>query len=126
MQYRRLEKGEIIQAGDEIDRCADAWRDEPKWEPVHPSNIGEPAPDPQYPAHRQYRRLQKRIAFGGFEGTDLLQIAAAIVNESVESGTEYETATVCQYVLAILGKGDYPDPKLDEHWRKFVAAGKST
>lgn len=54
MEYRRLEKGEIIQEGDEIDRCVDAWRDDPVWEPA--GNIGEPAPDPQYPAHRQYRR----------------------------------------------------------------------
>lgn len=55
-EYRRLEHGEIIQAGDEIDRCSDAWRDDAKWEPVHPNDIGQPAPDPQYPSHRQYRR----------------------------------------------------------------------
>lgn len=54
--WRRLEFGEIIQAGDEIDRCSDPWRDPPKWEPVHPSDIGRPAPDTQYPLHRQYRR----------------------------------------------------------------------
>lgn len=53
---RRLEKDEIIQAGDEIDRCANPWHDDPKWEPVHPDDIGRPAPDPQFPAHRQYRR----------------------------------------------------------------------
>jgi hypothetical protein len=23
---------------------------------VHPSDIGQPAPDPRYPSHRQYRR----------------------------------------------------------------------
>ena len=54
--YRHLEKGEVIQEGDEIDRCADPWRDDPKWEPVHPKNVGEQAPDPAFPAHRQYRR----------------------------------------------------------------------
>ena len=54
MNYRRLEKGEIIQEGDEADGCVDPWRDDPVWEPA--GNIGEPAPDPQYPAHRQYRR----------------------------------------------------------------------
>ena len=54
MAYRRLEKGEIIQDGDETDRCADPWRDDPVWGPA--GNIGEPAPDPQFPAHRQYRR----------------------------------------------------------------------
>jgi len=57
---RRLEHGEIIQAGDEIDRCVDPWRDPPKWEPVHPADIGQPAPDPQYPSHRQYRRPREQ------------------------------------------------------------------
>ena len=56
MQYRRLEKDEVIEPGDEIDRCRDAWRDDPVWEPVHPNDIGRTAPDPQYPSHRQYRR----------------------------------------------------------------------
>ena len=56
MTYRRLEKDEIIQEGDEIDRCTDDWRDDPVWEPVHLNNIGDHAPDPTYPAHRQYRR----------------------------------------------------------------------
>ena len=56
MEYRRLEKNEIIQNGDEIDRCVDAWRDDPVWESVHPDSIGDIAPDPKYPAHRQYRR----------------------------------------------------------------------
>lgn len=55
-RYRRLKKGEVIQDGDEIDRCADPWRDDAVWEPVNPANIGDAAPDPQYPAHRQYRR----------------------------------------------------------------------
>lgn len=52
--YRILKKGEIIQKGDETDRCADPWRDDPAWEPA--GNIGQPAPDPQYPSHRIYRR----------------------------------------------------------------------
>lgn len=52
LKWRRLEFGEIIQAGDEIDRCSDPWRDPPKWESVHPNDIGQPAPDPQYPSHR--------------------------------------------------------------------------
>ena len=54
MEYRRLELNEIIQAGDEVDGCVDPWRDDPVWEPA--GNIGQPAPDPQYPAHSQYRR----------------------------------------------------------------------
>lgn len=57
-RYRRLEKGEMIQAGDEVDNCNDDWRDEPKWEPAR--CIGELAPDPLYPAHRVYRRLVER------------------------------------------------------------------
>ena len=52
--YRILKKGEIIQEGDETDGCADPWRDDPVWEPA--GNIGEPAPDPQYPSHCVYRR----------------------------------------------------------------------
>lgn len=54
-EYRLLEKGEIIQEGDEIDACRDPWRDNALWVPVT-SCIGEPAPDPQFVAHRQYRR----------------------------------------------------------------------
>lgn len=53
-EYRQLKKGEIILEGDEIDGCADAFRDDPVWEKA--VNIGEPAPDPHYPSHRQYRR----------------------------------------------------------------------
>lgn len=56
IEYRRLEAGEIVQAGDEIDGCANPWHDDAKWEPVNQVSIGKPAPDPQYPSHRQYRR----------------------------------------------------------------------
>lgn len=58
-QYRLLEKGEIIQQGDEYDSCRDGWRDPPRWQPVV-TLIGHPAPDPQYPAHTLYRRLLSR------------------------------------------------------------------
>ena len=53
-EYRLLEKGEIIQGGDELDGCCDPWRDAPEWVPA--GSVGEPAPDPRYPAHRKYRR----------------------------------------------------------------------
>ena len=53
-KYRKLKKGEIIQAGDEVDMCRDPWRDDPKWVPT--TCVGELAPDPKMPAHRQYRR----------------------------------------------------------------------
>jgi len=56
MKYRTLQKGEIIQAGDETDRCVNPWKDNAVWEPVHAGNYGEPAPDPQFPAHRIFRR----------------------------------------------------------------------
>jgi len=55
VQYRRLKKGEIIQKGDQCDQCVNQWKDKPKWEDVV-GNIGEPAPDPAFPSHRQYRR----------------------------------------------------------------------
>ena len=54
--YRLLEKGEIIQAGDEVDACRDGWRDNAEWEPAKHC-IGEPAPEPRFPSHRKYRRL---------------------------------------------------------------------
>lgn len=54
--WRRLNKGEAIQSGDEIDACVDPWRDDAAWKQVSPKSIGKLAPDPQYPAHRQYRR----------------------------------------------------------------------
>lgn len=52
--YRRLEAGEIIQEGDEVDACRDGWRDDPKWTAT--ICAGDAAPDPRYPSHRQYRR----------------------------------------------------------------------
>lgn len=55
MRYRGLEKGEIIQKGDEKDACVNPWKDKPKWVNAA-SDIGEQAPDPKYPAHTRYRR----------------------------------------------------------------------
>lgn len=54
-RYRRLKAGEIIRQGDEVDNC-DGGKDEPEWV-VATRCIGEPAPDPNYTSHRQYRRL---------------------------------------------------------------------
>lgn len=53
--YRLLNEGEIIQAGDEVDICNNGWHDAPKWEPVK-NTIGQAAPNPSYPSHRRYRR----------------------------------------------------------------------
>ena len=55
-RYRMLKEGEIIQNGDEVDNCADGWKDQPKWQ-LAQTCIGQPAPSPLYPSHRLYRRL---------------------------------------------------------------------
>ena len=55
MQYRRLEKGEIIQKGDQVDACESYWKDKPRWVEVS-NQIGELAPDSSWPANREYRR----------------------------------------------------------------------
>lgn len=55
--YRILDAGEIIQQGDEVDVCADGWRDDPVWIPA--TCIGEKAPIP-YPSHRLYRRMEQK------------------------------------------------------------------
>ena len=62
-EYRPLKHGEIIQEGDEVDSCANPMKDDARWVPA--TCIGEKAPDPSYPAHRQYRRpltLQDRMS----------------------------------------------------------------
>ena len=58
--YRRLEKGEIIQEGDEWDACRDGWRDEAIWTVVTKDfpGLGKPAPDPKYPAHTIFRTMR--------------------------------------------------------------------
>jgi hypothetical protein len=59
-KWRALEAGEIIQAGDECDACANPIKDYVFWAPVPSHMIGKPAPDPQYPAHTIYRRRAER------------------------------------------------------------------
>lgn len=53
-KYYYLKKGEEIKEGDEVEMSAE-YNDPPKW--VKATCIGQPAPDPQYIAHRKYRRL---------------------------------------------------------------------
>ena len=48
--YRRLKKGEVIQAGDEIQQDDGTWK-------ITTRCVGEEAPDPQFTSHRQYRRF---------------------------------------------------------------------
>lgn len=54
-KYRILRAGEIIQDGDECDASNDPWHGVPAWQTVE-NTIGQPAPDPAYPAHTLYRR----------------------------------------------------------------------
>jgi len=56
MNYRILKNREIIESTDEFDSCADNWRDDARWEIVHPHMVGRKASDPSYPAHTKYRR----------------------------------------------------------------------
>jgi hypothetical protein len=59
--YRFLEKGEIVQEGDEVDACRDAMKDDPVWKPaVH--SVGRPAPDPRFSSHRIFRRKVEAAA----------------------------------------------------------------
>lgn len=58
VKWRSLKNGEIIREGDYVDRCRNPWKDDAKWEPTN--CVGQKAPDPQYPAHRQYRRIISR------------------------------------------------------------------
>jgi len=59
--WRLLKKGEIIQLGDETDRCANPWKDDAKWEPVSELSVGQEAPDPSYPSHRIFRRRVQSV-----------------------------------------------------------------
>ena len=56
VNWRMLKHREIIEDGDEYDACRDGWRDWPVWKPAPVHMIGQPASDPQYPAHTRYRR----------------------------------------------------------------------
>lgn len=56
-KYYYLKAGEIVQQGDEAEVSNNPFKDEPKWIPA--IRIGQPAPDPNYPAHTKFRRLIK-------------------------------------------------------------------
>lgn len=53
--YYYLKHGEIVRDGDECEVSA-SWNDPAKWVPAA-NTVGQAAPDPQFPAHRVYRRL---------------------------------------------------------------------
>ena len=52
-KYYYLKEGETIKEGDEVDMSI-GWNDPPLWQKT--TVAGSKAPDPQYPAHRRYRR----------------------------------------------------------------------
>lgn len=51
-RYRRLEHGETVQWGDEVQNDDGTWR-------VAVGGVGRPAPDPSYTSHRTYRRARE-------------------------------------------------------------------
>jgi len=57
-KYYYLKKGEIIQDGDEVE-MSNKYNDPVKWIPAA-NTVGQAAPDPQFMAHRVYRRLIKK------------------------------------------------------------------
>jgi len=61
--YYYLKKGEIIQAGDEVE-IGNGWHAPEKWVAAG-HTVGTPAPDPRYPAHRTYRRPNPKQLEGG-------------------------------------------------------------
>ena len=57
-EYYHLKKGEIIREGDECGTMQKYNDDDYTWS-KDVNCIGQPAPDPKYMAHRQYRRVVK-------------------------------------------------------------------
>lgn len=55
-KYYYLKKDEIVEDGDEVEMSA-KYNDSAKWVKASEHSIGTPAPDPQFMAHRVYRRL---------------------------------------------------------------------
>ena len=53
--YYKLEEGEIIRKGDEVEISAN-YNDNAKWVVGNPKNIGSKAPNPNFISHRKYRR----------------------------------------------------------------------
>ena len=55
--YRMLKFGEIILATDERLESDHPWHGgNERWVSPQPGEVGTPAPDPQFPAHRMLRR----------------------------------------------------------------------
>ena len=90
--YRLLEKGEIVQHGDECDVCNDGWRDSPKWVPAE--KIGCKAPDPSYPSHRKYRRPLPMSDF--VKWRDKQKFLSIIQAEAAELAWNHQQATITE------------------------------
>lgn len=58
--YRQLQEGEIVQAGDQYDKPKPGegygWMADTYWAEVPPEAIGRRVADPSYPAHQKFRR----------------------------------------------------------------------
>lgn len=80
MEYRRLTEGETILATDEIYNDGSH-----QWQPVKHS-VGQPAPDPKYTSHRQFRRRIGRDEQFAIEA-DRRRIVAGIEAELLLDGT---------------------------------------
>ena len=93
-RYRRLDEGEVIQAGDEVLIDED-------WEPA--SSVGARAPSPLFASHRWYRRLKT--------GLDHIEEA---INEDILAMTPEE-------VLAEAKEDGEDTGAFSEHMRQFVS-----
>lgn len=51
-KFRRLEAGEVVRWGDEVQNDDGSWR-------IAIGGVGMPAPDPAYSSHRVYRRRKQ-------------------------------------------------------------------
>ncbi len=59
MSYYYLKEGERIKKGDEVE-VSNSFNDPPIWEKTNENCICTITPNPRFPAHRQYRRKEKK------------------------------------------------------------------
>jgi len=91
-QYYYLKKGEIVQDGDEVEMSA-KYNDDAKWQKASVHSIGTPAPDPQFMAHRVYRREMSVHLQNKADRAKDEKIVAAIMKTDVKGLSRREAAT---------------------------------
>ena len=110
-EYHYLEKDELILEGDEVECSPDSWRDEPDWRPT--KLAGQRAPDPQYIAHRKYRRKMSEQADAGHKINSLIEELVGHEKHIAEQQariTELERAIVeARIILNDIDETKYPD-----------------